>query len=223
MLNTESFTQLKNKLFTLRIAVLYLLITLSFLNVVKAEDDTSQIPEDIKSQIPEPPEGFEWKLYKNAFFPKPLQWNELESSTNGKGIPMTVYATSPEKFSNTKYFEMGFTIQIISGPKKSHKVEASKVAILYLKPFVETHKKEEILMFEESTVGDFETMIFRYRDAPAGLIPIIVHKFILANNITDSVHVFTYESPESTWAENWTRYGEPILSKVNIITTLPSK
>jgi hypothetical protein len=194
-----------------------LFYSLFSLTLVKAE-----IPEDIKTQLPEPPQGFTWKLYKNALLLKPIQWKELEGASSGTGIPMTVYATSPEDFSETKQFEMGVTIQIISGPQKSHGVEAGNVALIYLKPIVDTHKKEEIIKFERETIGDFETTIFRYRDAPAGLKPIIVHKFILANNVTDSVHIFTFESPENTWTENWNDYGTPILSKVNVISTLPS-
>jgi len=58
---------------------------------------------------------------------------------------------------------------------------------------------------------------FRYRDAPPGLKPIIVHKFILANNSADSVHVFTFKGPADSWEENWAKYGTPILSKVNIL------
>jgi hypothetical protein len=86
-----------------------------------------------------------------------------------------------------------------------------------LKPFLDAHKKEEVLFLEQSTKGDFERTFFRYRDAPPGLKPIIVHKFILANNVTDSVHIFTFESPVDLWQDNWARYGTPIFSKVNVL------
>tara|TARA_R110000782_G_scaffold191602_2_gene281416 strand:- start:5867 stop:6517 length:651 start_codon:yes stop_codon:yes gene_type:complete len=183
---------------------------------------SGEIPEDIRSQLPSPPEGFGWKLYKNALFLKPSKWNERERASSDKGITMTVYAASPEEFSESKQFEMGITIQIISDSYKNHGAKAEQVIPIYLKPIVDTHKKEDVLMYAKKRIGDFESTIFRYRDAPAGLTPIIVHKFILANNTTDSVHIFTYESSEITWDENWDKYGTPFLSKVNVISTLPS-
>lgn len=180
-----------------------------------------RIAEAIKSQLPAPPAGFVWRLYKNAVFLKPEQWKEQESSSQMAGIPVTVYAASPEDFSATKQFEMGVTLQIISGPGRIQHTEAKKMALAYLQPLFSTHKKEEILMLERSTRGDFERTFFRYRDAPAGLKPIIVHKFILANNVTDSVHIFSFESPAETWDDNWIKYGTPIFSKVNVMTNVP--
>ena len=183
--------------------------------------DIEQVREGIKSQLPPPPDGFVWHFYKNALLPKPPQWHELEKATSFSGAPFTVYAASPEEFSETRQFEMGLTIQIISSSQKIRGIEAKKMALLYLSPFFEAHKKDEILILVQQNMGDFEGTIFRYRDAPPGLKPIIVHKFILANNVTDSVHVFTFESPETSWQENWAKYGTPILSKLRILPNLP--
>lgn len=184
--------------------------------------NTEQIREAIKSQLPAPPSGFVWQLYKNAVFLKPGQWNEREIAGSTVGIPFAVYAASPEDFSASKQFEMGVTIQIISGSQRIRNIEAKKMALVYLKPFLDAHKKEEVLMLEQATRGDFERTFFRYRDAPPGLKPIIVHKFILANNVTDSVHIFTFESPVETWDENWTKYGMPILGKINVLPNVPA-
>ncbi|NTV10775.1 MAG: hypothetical protein HGA47_08360 [Zoogloea sp.] len=188
----------------------------------RSPPSAEQIREAIKSQLPAPPDGFVWQLYKNAVFLRPGQWNEREMAGSTIGIPFTVYAASPEDFSTTKQFEMGVTLQIISGSQQLRNIEAKKMALAYLKPFLDAHKKEEVLMLQQSTRGDFERTFFRYRDAPQGLKPIIVHKFILANNVTDSVHIFTFESPAETWDENWTRYGTPILSKVNVLPNVPA-
>lgn len=188
----------------------------------RSSPSTEQIREAIKSQLPTPPEGFVWQLYKNAVFLKPGQWKEREMVASAIGIPFTVYAASPEDFSVTKQFETGLTLQIISGSQRIRNIEAKKMALAYLKPFLDAHKKEEVLMLEQSTRGDFERTFFRYQDAPQGLKPIIVHKFILANNVTDSVHIFTFESPVETWDENWTKYGMPILSKVNVLPNVPA-
>jgi len=199
---------------------LWCLLNLCMSQEAPAAPNTEQVQEAIKSHLPAAPEGFAWQLYKNAVFLKPAQWHERVTATKPGGIPVFVYAASPEEFSDIKQFEMGLTLQIISGSQHVRNIEARKMALLYLKPILDAHKKEEVLMLEQSTRGDFERTFFRYRDAPAGLKPIIVHKFILANNVTDSVHIFTFESPADTWEGNWAKYGTPILGKVNVIPTL---
>jgi hypothetical protein len=188
----------------------------------KPVNDAEAIRAAIKTQLPSPPAGFEWQLYKNAVFLKPVKWNEGEKNSSSGGIPITVYAASPEKFSESKQFEMGVTVQIISGSKRIRGIEANKMALLYLKPFLDAHKKEDVLILDQNKKGEFERTFFRYRDAPPGLKPIIVHKFILANNSADSVHVFTFESPADSWEDNWSKYGTPILSKLSVLPNVPA-
>lgn len=211
----------------LQVKLLFLvMLMVAHISIATAQETENNIPsveqirESMKSQLPAPPEGFMWNLYKNAVFLKPIQWHEKQMASSSLGIPITVFAVSPEEFSTTKQFEIGFTVEIISGSQKSIGFEAKKIALVYLKPILETHKKEEILMLEKGVQGDFERTFFRYRDAPPGLKPIIVHKFILANNVTDSVHVFTFESPVASWEENWAKYGSLILSKIKVIPSV---
>jgi hypothetical protein len=212
--------RLHTKIFTLLIAS-----CLTGLSDARAEGLSSPsaetILQTIQSQLPLPPEGFKWKLYKNALFLKPDAWNERTKTATSGGIPITAYAASPEDFSETKQFEMGVTLQIISGSQKVRGIEARKMALIYLKPFLDAHKQEDVLILDQSARGDFERTFFRYKDAPAGLKPIIVHKFLLANNATDSVHVFTFESLAESWEENWAKFGTPILSKVNVLPNVP--
>jgi hypothetical protein len=180
------------------------------------------IRKAIESQLPAPPDGFAWQLYKNAVFLKPKQWNERTKAAVSGGIPISAYATSPEEFTDTKQFEMGMTLQIISGSQRLRGIEAKKMALFYLKPFLDAHKKEDILILDQGTAGDFERTFFRYRDAPPGLRPIIVHKFVLANNVSDSVHVFTFESPAELWEVNWAKFGTPMLGKINVLPNVPA-
>jgi hypothetical protein len=227
LLNRIDITS-KAQFMNLQVKLLFLvMLMVAHISIATAQETKNNIPsieqirESMKSQLPTPPEGFMWNLYKNAVFLKPIQWHEKQMASSSLGIPITVFAVSPEEFSTTKQFEMGLTVEIISGSKKSIGLEAKKIALVYLKPILETHKKEDILIFAKDTPGDFERTFFRYRDAPPGLKPIIVHKFILANNVTDSVHVFTFESPVESWKENWANYGDPILSKVTVIPSVP--
>lgn len=183
----------------------------------------SQVQEAMKSQLPSPPDGFKWQLYKNVVFMKPTAWNEREMTQDIAGIPLSTYATSPEEFSRTKQFEMGTTIELISGSQRIRGIPAKKFVLAYLKPIVDTHKKEDVLMFDQKTQGESEQTFFRYRDAPPGLKPIIVHKFIVANNATDTLNVFTFESPAEMWDANWAKYGTPIIGKVSILPNVPSE
>lgn len=178
---------------------------------------SEQLREAMKTQLPPPPEGFAWQLYKNAVFPKPVGWTERELPAAPSRVTMSTYATSPEAFSQAKPFETGLTVQIITGAKRTLNLEARKMALAYIKPFLDSHRKDEILILKQKPGGDFEQTFFRYRDAPPGLKPVIVHKFILANDKADSVHIFTFESPAETWDSDWAKFGTPILSRVNVI------
>ncbi len=184
--------------------------------------DIAQIREAIKTQLPAPPEGFDWQLYKNTVFLQAANWHGVQSLSSVGGVPISTYAASPEVFSEQKPFEMGLTVQIISGAQKIRKMEAKDMAVLYLKPFVDAHTKDNVLMIERSENADSERTVFRYRDVQEGHKPVIVHKFVLASNEADTVHVFTFQSPEDTWKENWKAYGKPFLGKVVVLPSVPA-
>lgn len=181
-----------------------------------------QIKESSTSKLTVPPAGFIWRLYKNVLFLKPDVWKEEQRPSLSKGISSTIYAASPEDFSESKMFEMGITVQIISGSQRLSNTPAKKVTLAALQHIIRNHKREEILMLDISTKGDVEHTILRYRDAPPGLKPIIVHKFFMTNEVTDSVHIFTFESPAESWEENWRKYGTPFLSRVNLLANVPA-
>lgn len=181
----------------------------------------AEIPAQIRSQLPKPPAGFDWNMHKNALFLKPNGWNELAKREPNPKVFITTYAASPEKFSKTKNFEMGMSLQILSGAQKNSQIKAANLALMVLEPLLKSRPRSDVLIFNQKKAGPFDTTVFRYRDAPKGVIPIVVHKYILANNGADSVHIFTYESPEKSWKENWVKFGSPILGKVNVVTQLP--
>jgi hypothetical protein len=176
-------------------------------------------PMAIGAQLPPAPEGFVWRTYRGALFARPAEWRERTAvqGVTKNGIPMTVYAASAEEFSESKQFEMGITIRAIIHPHQIAKVDATKMAYIYLQPFLEAHKPPDALLVDRNRRGDSENLVFRYRDAPSGQTPIIVHKFVVANDKLDSVYVFTFESPEKTWDENWKKFGTPLLSKLNVL------
>jgi hypothetical protein len=181
----------------------------------------SGVEQVVLSRLPPPPDGFSWRIFKNAALLTPVGWHEHTLESPAGSVPMSTYAASPQEFSVSKQFEMGVTVQVMAGTMRSNHVPASKAALLYLKQFLDSHKREDFLILERKTRGDFESTFMRYRDAPAGLKPIIVHKFVLANDVADTVDIFTFESPEDSWTENWSRFGTPIIGKVAVLPNLP--
>jgi hypothetical protein len=205
-------------------AVIYavLLGTSPPLNAAQLDDanpSATPPPMAVGAQLRPAPEGFVWRAYRGALFARPSEWHERTAvqAVTKNGIPVTVYAASPEEFSETKQFEMGMTIQAIVQPRQIAKVDASKMAYIYLQPFLEAHKPPNVLLVDRSKKGDFENLWFRYRDAPSGQTPIVVHKFVVANDRLDFAYVFTFESPEATWEENWTKFGTPFLKNLNFL------
>jgi len=185
------------------------------------DTDKIQAAINAQAQLPRPPEGFAWKLYGEATFLKPISWHEHEHVATTNAFPTTTYATSPESFSKTKPFEMGLTLQVMRDSFQNIKVDAKQIADAYLQPHLDTHKKY-IIHFERNANNHVDLTTLRYKDAPPGLKPLIVHKHIMADAESDTVHIFTFESPEKSWDQNWKKFGTPILSqlRVNTIVTL---
>lgn len=173
----------------------------------------SPIEPSLSAQLPAAPAGFMWRRYQDVVFLVPAEWRENEL----RSTDMSVYAASPESFTQTQLFETGFTIQIIVEPKRKRGIEAKKAALVYLRQFLNAHKREDVMILDQKTDGDAEMTFFRFRDQPPGQTPIIVHKYLIANNATDVVHVFTFESPAASWDNAWSTYGTPILSKIALL------
>jgi hypothetical protein len=173
-----------------------------------------------KSALPTAPAGFEWAIYRNCAVLKPNGWNDRTLADDvGKKV-IGAYAFSPEQFSEQKQFEHGFTTQVVAGFKALNKVEPSKGAVLMMKPITDSRPERDILLFKDNKFPDRISYVLRYRDAPAGKTPIIIHKYMIARDGDDTLHIFTYESPEAQWEANWKAFGETIMGKVAIIPFL---
>lgn len=174
---------------------------------------------DMGGHLPQPPVGFAWKLYGEATFLKPIAWHEHEHVITTNAFPTTTYSTSPESFSKTKPFEMGLTLQFMRDSYQNIKVDAKQLAGVYLQPHLDAHKKS-IIFFERKANNHVDWIFLRYKDAQPGRQPAIVHKYIMADTAADCVHIFTFESPEKSWKQNWEKFGTPILSQVGLNTTV---
>ena len=181
---------------------------------------TGKVQAAVTAPLPAAPDGFVWRLFEDATFLKPRAWHEHEQVTATSTIPVTTYATLPEVFCETKPFELGLTVQVTRDSQKIRGIEAKKLVLVYLKPFTNARKEGDILFLEQSTKGDFEHTFFRYTDARPSQKPAILHKYIMANNVTDRVYAFTFKSTTQSWGEHWAHYGIPILSQMAIGTEI---
>ncbi len=177
--------------------------------------------EEAFKQLPPAPTGFSWLPFKNAAVLRPTGWFDATLASTDT-IPMHVVAISPEAFSKDHPFETGLTLQILENPGKRGNLDAFKAVLAYLRPFAAAHKNPgEVLVFDQQMRGEVQLTFFRYRDAPAGKKPVIVHKYIMASQRFDSLHIFTFESPEASWEENWKTFGTPILKMPVVFLNMP--
>lgn len=175
---------------------------------------TPSIEKSSPQHIPDAPEGFVWRGMRNVIFLRPENWKEQSLSQNIGPVPTVLYASSAENFGTEKPFETGFTLRIAYDIRKTVKMDASKFGQAMLSPIFQHHTKEDFKLFNQEKKGDFDLMYLRYRDAPQGMTPIIIHKFVMSNDATDTSYEATFESPENSWDANWAKFGSPIFGKI---------
>lgn len=172
--------------------------------------------------LPGPPAGFAWERYANVRFLRPDGWHVHTIAEDHAKHSPGVAAASPEEFSLDNPFEHGFTVQILTRTSTAYGAAPKVAAALYLEPFL-TKFREGVQKFDPMDTSTGARIILRYRDASDGQVPIIVHKFVVANEVEDTVYVFTYESSEATWEENWARYGTPMFKQLVMVPVAAAK
>lgn len=181
---------------------------------------TTRCPLDqVKEGLPPPPDGFDWTLFQNAVFLQPAHWHVAT-----KDVPSTaalqgrsIYAASPVPFSDTKPFDTGLTLEVLSGMTSPAWVSAKHAFANYVDGYLSQIRDDDILLASDKQQRGIDTVVLRFRDTRFDLPPEIVHKFALIHHALEVVHVYTFETPESLWAEHWARYGTPILGNVTMV------
>ncbi len=158
------------------------------------------------SQHPLAPKGFKWIMFQGVSLRKPIEWGEYKTDK--------VYTSSIESVAKNGKFETGITIQRITNVRKSKGMLAIDYAVAYLKAF-EADKNNKTLIRNFGGTKEFGTIVYRYRNSPKNLKPIIVHKFIIANDSEDSIAIITLEAPERIWNMIWEKYGLIIFKQVS--------
>jgi hypothetical protein len=162
--------------------------------------------ELLLSQLPEAPEGFKWIMFQGVALRKPIEWSEYKTDR--------VYTSSVESIVKYGKFETGITIQRVAKTKKLKNIPAMEYAVDFVKS-LEADKNNKTLKLTFGGTKDTGNIIYRYRNAPPNLKPIIVHKFLIANENEDFVVIATIESPEKKWNHIWKKYGLVIFKQIS--------
>ncbi|MFT5422162.1 MAG: hypothetical protein ACI9D5_002929 [Candidatus Endobugula sp.] len=161
-----------------------------------------QASDDVKSKkldgFPDAPDGYSWVTFRGVAIPKPNSWFEFKKQGT--------YVTSIESVKEEGIFETGATIQVVRDVQDTYKNPASVVAIGMIRSLDES-EENETLIIKHQDIGLFKTFTFRYRNAPLSAIPIIVHKFIMANDKESYINIITFESSEKEWDKYWDTQG----------------
>lgn len=184
-----------------------------------AQLSPSELRKAVRAQMPPPPPHFQWEVYENVVFLKPNGWHERELPASERSFPVLTYGTGPGKFNPDARPEKGLVINVFNGTRRLTALEARKAALVFLKPFLDARRKEDVLILDRKATGSYERFVFRYKAYPQDRQPVIVHIYIIANDDTDSFQVFTFEAPAQTWDRDWARYGEPMIGRAQVIGT----
>lgn len=161
---------------------------------------------------PPAPDGFSWQFYKSAAFIKPIGWKERQQSIVIDGIPVGIYSASPGEMGGVEPFDMGMTVEVINGLKNVTTYQAEEMTVrLYIMPVIETLKAEDILVIPDlRKEGYGKKFLFRYREKAKNGKDLIINRYVVGDNASDTVYAFTFKSPVATWDENSEKYVKPI-------------
>jgi hypothetical protein len=223
---------MNNSLFTLRVRALSLVAATVMIGTLhaqlRAENAAPPPAPDVhipdaalRAQLPPPPDGFDWLLYKNCAVLRPDGWHQNTRPDDPAKKLTGAFALSPETFSEKKPFEHGFTVQIHHDVRARFGAPPSESVAGFLQPLAARLAKTDLLLYKENPTPIGATRILRYRDAPPGLTPLVIHRYYIADDTGDTLYAFTYESPEAQWEEHWKKFGTPLLGKVLILSARP--
>ncbi len=188
---------------------------------VSVQEFSSPSAEQLK-QLPPADAGFAWVLYRGCAVLTPAGWNQRSRPDDTAKNITGSFAVSPETFSETKYFDHGFTVQVHSNIKQRAGSEASKNTGIFAAPLAKKISKEHLLLFNEGGQPGRTTCVLRYVDATPGLTPLVIHRYYIGDDASDRIYAFTYECPQAEWEANWPKYGEVILKKILLLATAPA-
>ena len=157
--------------------------------------------------LPPPPTNFSWVKVADlsSAFLVPDGWYY----TNNKGKLLTSFVIAKEPPNVRSRFETGLTVQAINNMGKVGGQPPSQ-QIAGLVRGLTAQEGNAVLSKVPLERGLFKGVSIRCRDASSHN-PVIYHRLFLANDVTDTLFVITFESPESKWSDVWP-IGRTLLS-----------
>jgi hypothetical protein len=170
-----------------------------------------------QAQLPEPPDGYIWHRIEElqAAVITPPDWKRYAKD----GPNSRVVAFSPQPLDQNNQFDTGLTTRLIWHPQLSAGTEAKAMneVLASIVRGIESNKADNKVL--RGTVEDRagkKMLIVRHRNAPANLPPIVVHTVAIGDPATGLVYEFIFESPESSWEDNW-KIAEPIFRRIFVL------
>ena len=169
------------------------------------------------AELPPSPDGYVWHRLSSiqAAVITPVGWNRYEKA----GANSRVIAFSPQALDQNKQFDVGFTARLLWHPQLRSGVESrSAMAVLEsIAQGIQSKKADnKVLRGTLEDRSNKKMLIVRHRNAPANLPPIVVHTVAIGDPLTGLVYEFIFESPESSWDDNW-KIAEPMFRRILIL------
>ena len=151
-----------------------------------------------------PPAGFSWQALPDikAAMLLPEGWYYRAEGQKGAA---TYYLTQDE-IGESGEFQTGVALHVVRKVKAQTRRPAPEYAE-FLMLRTGFGKGQQQLERAASVDGPVHKRFVRYREAPSEAEARMVYQMALANAKTDTIYLFTFESPEKDWAEAW-KLGE---------------
>lgn len=169
------------------------------------QDSTTELKEKIHQMLPKPTSGYVWKVFRGVAIQRPAKWNEYSEGGT--------YCSSVESVSENRMFETGVTIQVIRDVEKKTSRSPSQLISIMLRDLAGKPENKK-LIYKVNKHDDLDTVVFRYRNAPPKIVPIVVHQYFQVSDKNDFLNIITFETTEKNWDKYWASEGETILSNV---------
>jgi hypothetical protein len=169
-----------------------------------------------ESALPPAPKGFVWQRLEaiEVAVVTPESWKMHQKDD---AVTKT-FAFSGDPLNDKGQFETGLTVRLMWHPQTlpGNEAKAAESVMAGIAKAIYNNKSDNQVI--RSTLDDKagkRVMIIRYRNAPAGLPPIVVHAMAIGDSRTGLVYQIIFESPERQWDDSW-KIGEQILSRVSV-------
>ena len=154
--------------------------------------------------LPKAPTGFTWQEIPElkAALLKPNGWFFKQENGNGT----IAYFITQENLSNSGEFETGLTVNVF------HLKDNSAVA--RGKAMIDQMDTKHKVKTETRAFGPFQEFACDLKDTDASG-SIRMHALTIANPKTNTLYLFIFESPDSTWEAAW-KLGQQIMNMLAI-------